>query len=73
MIRTQLEYKASRLAGFCVSVCESFSSVTCSVCLERTGPSGLGTLGVREWTCNACSARHDRDINAAMNILRLGR
>jgi transposase len=71
--RAQLHYKASRLAGFCVPTRESFSSVTCSGCLERSGPSGLGALGVREWTGRVCGSRHDRDINAAHNILRLGR
>jgi putative transposase len=71
--RHQLTYKAIRLAGACVPVRETFSTVTCSVCLERTGPSGLGHLLVREWTCSACGISHDRDINAAHNILRLGR
>ena len=73
MVRTQLFYKASRLAGFCVPSRESFSSVTCSACLARSGPSGLRALGVREWTCSVCGVPHDRDINAAHNILRLGR
>jgi putative transposase len=73
IVRTQLTYKASRLAGFCVPTRESFSSVTCSACLQRTGPSGLGGLGVREWTCSHCGVSHDRDINSAKNILRLGR
>jgi putative transposase len=69
--RHQLEYKAIRLAGVCVPGRERFSSVTCSVCLCRTGPSGLSALGVRELTCSACGVSHDRDINAAQNILRL--
>lgn len=73
MIRHQLEYKAIRLAGVCVPVREMFSSVTCSVCLKRTGLSGLGALGVRVWTCSACGTRHHRDINSAHNHLRLGR
>lgn len=73
MVRHQLHYKAMRLAGVCVPVREMFSSVTCSGCLARSGPSGLRALGVREWTCSACGSRHDRDINAAHNILRLGR
>jgi len=73
IVRTQLTYKASRLAGFCAPTQESFSSVTCSACLKRSGPSGLGALGVREWTCSACGISHDRDLNAAHNILRLGR
>jgi transposase len=73
MIRTQLTYKASRLAGFCAPVVESFTTVTCSVCLQRTGPSRLSGLVVRAWTCSHCGTSHDRDINAAKNILRLGR
>jgi transposase len=73
MVRQQLHYKAIRLAGVCVPVCEMFSSVTCSACLERTGPSGLRTLGVRAWTCSHCGVSHHRDINAAKNILRAGR
>jgi transposase len=73
MCRQQLHYKASRLAGVCVLVSETFSSVTCSVCLQRTGPSGLGALGVRVWTCRACGISHHRDINSAHNHLRAGR
>jgi transposase len=72
-VRQQLHYKAIRLAGVCVPVSEMFSSVTCSVCLQRTGPSGLGALEVRVWTCSACGILHDRDINSAHNHLRAGR
>lgn len=73
MCRHQLHYKAIRLAGICVPVSETFSTVTCSVCLQRTGPSGLGHLLVREWSCTACGVVHNRDVNAAQNILRAGR
>lgn len=72
-IRHQLTYKANRLAGVCVPGPESFSSVTCSACGSRSGPSGLGALGVREWCCTACGVVHHRDVNAAQNILRRGR
>ncbi|MDQ3231468.1 MAG: transposase [Pseudobdellovibrionaceae bacterium] len=51
---------------------ERNSTVTCSVCLQKTGPRGLMGLGIREWSC-VCGAVHDRDHNAARNILRLGR
>jgi IS605 OrfB family transposase len=72
-VRSQLHYKAIRLAGSCISGRETFSSVTCSACGQRTGPSGLRALGVREWCCSACGVVHHRDVNAAQNILRSGR
>jgi len=71
--RSLLQYKANRLGVVYTDVNESFSSVTCSVCLQRSGPSGLSNLGVREWRCTGCGANHDRDTNAATNILRMGR
>ena len=45
------------------------SSKTCSSCDYKLEKLGLGT---REWTCPNCSSFHDRDINAAKNILRVG-
>jgi putative transposase len=72
-IRTMLAYKANRLGVDYCEVNESRSSLTCSACLALTGPRGLSQLGVREWVCTSCGVVHDRDINAAHNILRLGR
>ena len=46
------------------------SSKTCSSCDYKLEKLDLGT---REWTCPNCGAFHDRDINAAQNILRIGR
>jgi putative transposase len=71
--KAQLVYKAMRLGVRYGEVNEAYSSVTCSVCLRRTGPSGLGALGVRVWQCSHCGAVHRRDKNAAVNILRAGR
>jgi IS605 OrfB family transposase len=72
-LRTLLHYKAIGLGATYCEVNESGSSVTCSVCLRKTGPSGLRTLGVRVWTCTHCGSVHNRDLNASHNILRLGR
>jgi len=73
VIRDLLKYKAIRHSGYCYEVSESSSTVTCSICHKKTGPSGLRDLGVREWVCSNCHAHHDRDVNAAKNILRFGR
>jgi IS605 OrfB family transposase len=76
MVRTMLAYKAMRLSVEYCAVNESRSTVTCSACGTRCGPSGLSTLGVREWVCMSCGMCHDRDTNAAQNILatlRVGR
>lgn len=69
--KSMLAYKAIALGVEYKEINEKFSTVTCSNCFERTGPSGLSALGVREWTCR-CGASHSRDVNAARNILRFG-
>jgi putative transposase len=45
------------------------SSQVCSACGVKDGPK---PLSVRTWTCGACGAVHDRDVNAARNILAAG-
>jgi putative transposase len=71
-IKTFLSYKTLRRGGRLLEINERNSTVTCSVCLQKTGPRGLSGLGIRDWSC-PCGAVHDRDVNAATNILRLGR
>ena len=70
--KTMLEYKAIGLGVGFKEINEAFSTITCSACNERTGPSGLGSVGVREWDCSHCGAHHNRDVNAAKNILAFG-
>jgi transposase len=45
----------------------------CSVCSARSGPKGIAGLGIRVWTCGDCGTVHDRNVNAAKNILAAGR
>lgn len=74
--KTMLKYKASaQQHRIFVEVSERFSTQLCSSCGENpdSSPKGLKGLGVREWVCSSCGVEHDRDINAALNILRFGR
>jgi putative transposase len=68
--RRQLEYKAERY-GRTIAVAGRWfpSSKTCSACGFVLAELSLGT---RQWTCPGCGTRHDRDINAARNILAAG-
>ncbi|MFG2842670.1 RNA-guided endonuclease InsQ/TnpB family protein [Kitasatospora sp. NPDC048296] len=63
-----LEYKAARYgrAFLRIGRFEPTSQV-CSNCGVKDGPK---PLGVREWTCGACGAVLDRDINAAVNVVK---
>ena len=69
--RRELEYKAEWY-GKKISVVDRFfpSSQICSACGERF--EGTKDLNVRKWTCPHCGAEHDRDVNAAKNILAEG-
>jgi putative transposase len=46
------------------------TSQVCSACGANDGPK---PLSIRAWACPACGAQHDRDVNAARNILAAGR
>ena len=71
--RTMLQYKCADAGVWFDEVDEAFSTQTCSCCHSRTGPKGIAGLGIREWTCSDCGTKHDRDRNAARNILAVGR
>jgi putative transposase len=65
--------KAARQGRTLVKVGRFYPSTrTCSGCGAITGPRGQSQLGVRHWTCTTCGADHDRDRNAARNILTEG-
>jgi putative transposase len=67
--KTLLHYKGHWAGRKVVLVSERYTSQACSNCGLRTGPRGLRELVVRNWVCEACEASHDRDVNAAMNML----
>jgi putative transposase len=69
-----LSYKASRRRGMCTEVDEQRSTQICSHCgvLPPERPRGIADLGMREWGCSSCGTHHDRDVNAARNILATG-
>lgn len=67
--RRQLEYKAAQ-RGAIVVVADRWypSSKTCSACGHKLSEL---PLAVRQWSCPACGADHDRDVNAAINLRNL--
>jgi putative transposase len=71
--RTMLRYKRDFASETFAEVDEAFSTQTCSACNSRSGPKGIAGLGIRVWTCGACGTVHDRNVNAAKNILAAGR
>ena len=67
----QLEYKSERKERTFVKIDTFFpSSKMCSDYKEIHKLTN--DLSVREWQCTSCNSIHDRDINAAINILNEG-
>jgi IS605 OrfB family transposase len=64
-----LEYKSQQAARTFEVVNERNTSVTCSTCGALSGPRGVNGLIVRSWVCGDCGELHERDVNAARNIL----
>ena len=73
-LKTLLEYKCDHAGVVFQEINEAYSTQRCSYCqvIPDSSPKGRTALGIREWTCSECGAEHDRDINAARNILALG-
>lgn len=69
MFRTMIEYKCDKYGKQSVIVNPYKTSQYCSNC---GFDSGKKPLDVRDWICSECNVTHDRDINAAQNILNIG-
>lgn len=68
---SMLRYKAERANVQLKTVGRYYaSSQCCSVCGKKN--PAVKDLSIRKWTCSCCNAVHDRDINAAINILKYG-
>jgi len=68
--RSMLEYKAQWHGRTVVAVDRWYpSSKTCSACGHLLAELSLST---RTWQCPSCGTQHDRDVNAAKNILAAG-
>ena len=73
-LRAMLEYKSHQAGIVFEIVSESYTTQTCSCCgsIPASSPKGRAGLRIREWVCSDCGAQHDRDVNAAKNILARG-
>jgi transposase len=67
-----LSYKCRAGGREYIEVPGKNSTRVCSTCGADTGPHGRAGLKVRQWVCPVCGTHHDRDINAAINILIAG-
>lgn len=72
MLKTFLQYKGDYAGKTVLVVNEAYTSRTCSNCGSLSGPQGVNELRVRDWECADCGMQHNRDVNAARNILSLG-
>ena len=71
MFVDMLEYKQEQKGHYLIRVDKWFpSSQTCSCC-GQVNPK-VKDLSVRQWICPSCGIKHDRDVNAAINIKKEG-
>lgn len=70
MFINMIMYKAERYGKELIQIDQWYpSSQICSHCHQNDGKKALS---IREWTCTHCHIKHDRDINAAINIRNKG-
>lgn len=72
MLRNLVRYKCDHAGVAFAEVNEAFTTQDCSVCHARSGPKGAEGLEIRQWVCGSCGTVHDRDLNGAVNIARVG-
>ncbi len=68
LLKNKIEFKCLEYGVTFQETNEYLTTQTCSVCGSIEGPRGIEGLGVRDWICS-CTARLNRDVNAAINIL----
>lgn len=71
-MRTMLQYKCDDAGAWFVMVPEADTTRMCNCCGAMSGPKGIAGLSIRQWVCVVCGESHDRDTNAARNILARG-
>lgn len=71
LFRKILCQKAEQIGKLFVKAPRFFASTqTCSACgYKNTGVKGLENLNIRSWVCPQCATHHDRDTNAAQNLV----
>jgi len=71
MFRSYLEYKLKETGGKLVKLDKFYaSSQICSYCGYKN--KKIKEMKIREWECPECGMEHNRDINAAINIVKRG-
>lgn len=71
MFLSMLEYKLSDRNKYLVKVDKWYPSSQLCHCCGTQNPQ-LKDLRIRKWECPVCHAHHERDVNAAINILQEG-